>query len=75
LDDQARAATVNLDDARKRIELALSQYGQHAAPAIDLVMNEVRSDMGAPAFNELVDEFDLELLYNIAPMESDHSNS
>ena len=66
---------MNLDDARKRIELALSQYGQHAAPAIDLVMNEVRSDMGAPAFNELVDEFDLELLYNIAPMESDHSNS
>jgi hypothetical protein len=66
---------VNLDDARKRIDSALTQYGQHAAPAIDLVMAEVRSDLGARAFNELVDEFDLELMYNIAPMESDHSNS
>jgi hypothetical protein len=66
---------MNLDDARKRIDSALTQYGQHAAPAIDLVMNEVRSDLGAKAFNELVEEFDLELLYNIAPMESDYSNS
>lgn len=66
---------MNLDDARKRIDSAVTQYGQHAAPAIDLVMAEVRSDLGAQAFNELVDEFDLELMYNIAPMESDHSNS
>jgi len=66
---------VNLDDARKRISSAVTQYGQHAAPAIDLVMAEVRSDLGSQAFNELVDEFDLELMYNIAPMESDHSNS
>ena len=66
---------MNLDDARKRIESAVAQYGQHAAPAIDLVMAEVRSDMGAGAFNELVDEFDLELMYNITPMESDHSTS
>jgi hypothetical protein len=66
---------MNLDDARKRIESAVTQYGPHAAPAIDLVMNEVRSDMGAGAFNQLVEELDLELLYNIAPMESDHSNS
>lgn len=66
---------MTLDDARKRIDSAVTQYGQHAAPAIDLVMAEVRSDLGAKAFNELVDEFDLELMYNIAPMESDHSNS
>ncbi|CUS34388.1 MAG: hypothetical protein E8D40_00185 [Nitrospira sp.] len=66
---------MNLDDARKRIESAVTQYGHHAAPAIDLVMAEVRSDMGASAFNELVEEFDLELTYNIAPMESDHSTS
>jgi len=66
---------VNLDEARKRIDSAVTQYGQHAAPAIDLVMAEVRSDLGTKAFNELVDEFDLELMYNIAPMESDHSNS
>jgi hypothetical protein len=66
---------MTLDQARQRIETAVTQYGQHAAPAIDLVMAEVRSDMGAGAFNELVEDFDLELLYNIAPMESDHSNS
>lgn len=66
---------MKLEDAKKRIESAVSQYGQHAAPAIDLVLNEVRSDLGAGAFNELVEEFDLELLYNIPPMESDHSNS
>jgi hypothetical protein len=66
---------MNLDDARKRIDSALTQYGQHAAPAIDLVLSEVRSDLGAKVFNELVEEFDLELLYNIAPMESDYSNS
>jgi len=65
---------MTMDEARKRIETAVSQYGQYAAPAIDLVLAEVRSDMGAGAFNELVDDFDLELLYNIAPMESDFSN-
>ena len=66
---------MNLDDARKRIDSAVTQYGQHASPAIDLVMSEVRSDMGAGAFNELVEEFDLELMYGIAPMESGYSNS
>jgi hypothetical protein len=66
---------MNLDEARTRLETAVTQYGQHAAPAIDLVMSEVRSDMGKNAFNELVEEFDLELLYGIAPMETDHSSS
>jgi hypothetical protein len=66
---------MNLDEARTRLETAVTQYGQHAAPAIDLVMSEVRSDLGKGAFNELVDEFDLELLYGIAPMETDHSSS
>lgn len=66
---------MTIDDARKRIESAVTQYGAHAAPVIDLVMNEVRSDLGAKAFNQLVEEFDLELEYNIAPLESDYSNS
>lgn len=65
---------MRLDDARQRIEQAITRYGAQAGMAIDLVINEVRSDMGAQAVNELVEEFDLELLYNIAPMESDHSN-
>ena len=66
---------MNLDEARTRLETAVTQYGQHAAQAIDLVMSEVRSYLGKGAFNELVDEFDLELLYGIAPMETDHSSS
>ena len=66
---------MNLDSARERIESAITQYGQHAAMAIELVINEVRSDMGREAVNALIDEFDLELMYNIAPMESDYSNS
>jgi hypothetical protein len=63
------------EEARKRIESAITQYGQHAGMAIELVINEVRSDQGASAVNELIEEFDLELLYNIAPQESDSSNS
>ena len=63
---------MNLETAKQRIDSAISKYGPRAAPAIDLVMNEVRSDLGVQAFNELVEEFDLELLYNIAPLESDH---
>ncbi len=63
---------MNLETAKQRIDSAINQYGPQAAPAIDLVMNEVRSDLGVNAFNELVEEFDLELLYNIAPLESDH---
>lgn len=66
---------MKLDEARARIESAISQYGQQAGMAIDLVISDVRSDLGAAAVNELIDEFDLELLYNIPPMESDFSNS
>ena len=66
---------MKMEEARQRIESAIEQYGQHAAAAIDLVINEVRSDQGRDAANELIDEFDLELLYNIPPQESDFSNS
>jgi hypothetical protein len=63
---------MDLITAKQRIDSVINQYGAQAAPAIDLVMNEVRSDLGPAAFNELVEEFDLELLYNIAPLEFDH---
>ncbi len=66
---------MDLDIARQRIESAMTQYGQHAAMAIELVINEVRSDMGRDAVNELIDEFDLELMYNIAPLKSAYSHS
>ena len=66
---------MKMEEARQRIESAIEQYGQQAGMAIELVINEVRSDQGASAVNELIEEFDLELQYNIAPQESDYSNS
>jgi len=66
---------MKIEEARQRIESAMTQYGAQAGMAIDLVINEVRSDLGAATANELIDEFDLKLQYNIAPLESDHSNS
>ena len=66
---------MKIEEARQRIESAMTQYGTEAGMAIDLVINEVRSDLGAATANELIDEFDLELQYNIAPLESDHSTS
>ncbi len=66
---------MKIEEAKQRIESAMTQYGAQAGMAIDLVINEVRSDLGVATANELIDEFDLELQYNIAPLESDHSNS
>ena len=66
---------MKIEEARQRIESAMMQYGTQAGMAIDLVINEVRSDLGAATANELIDEFDLELQYNIAPLETDHSTS
>ena len=56
-------------DARKRIQSAIDQFGQQAAPMIDLVIKETRSALGNETANELIEEFDLELTYNIAPVE------
>jgi uncharacterized protein YoaH (UPF0181 family) len=66
---------MKIEEARERIESAMTKFGAHAGMAIDLVISEVRSDLGAATANELIDEFDLELQYNIAPIESDYSNS
>jgi len=57
------------DDARQRIQSAIIQFGDQAAPMIDLVIGEVRSALGHDTANELIDEFDLELRYGVAPTE------
>lgn len=61
------------EDARQRIQSAIDQFGGHAGMAIDLVINEVRSSLGNETANDLIDEFDLELQYNIAPTEPEGS--
>ena len=60
---------MKIEEAKQRIESAITQFGAHAGAAIDLVISEVRSDLGVASANELFDEFDLELQYNIAPLE------
>ncbi len=60
---------VTIDEGRQRIESAIAQFGPQAGMAIDLVIKEVRGDQGKEAANELIEEFDLELCYNIAPIE------
>jgi hypothetical protein len=65
---------MKLEEARTRIEAAIEQYGRHAGMAIDLVISEVRSDLGVTAVNQLIDEYDLELEYNIAPLEHESQN-
>jgi hypothetical protein len=57
------------DDARLRIQSAIDQFGPKAAPMIDLVISETRSALGNETANELIDEFNLELQYNITPLE------
>ncbi len=57
------------DEARLRIQSAIDQFGQKAAPMIELVIKETRSALGNEMANELIEEFDLELTYNIAPVE------
>ncbi|MGH7164931.1 MAG: hypothetical protein ACREIS_05325 [Nitrospiraceae bacterium] len=61
------------DEARQRIQAAIDQFGSRAAPMIDLVIGEVRSGQGYETANELIDEFDLELHFNIAPTEPEGS--
>ncbi len=61
---------MTLDEARERIQSAIDQYGIHAAMPIDLIIKEVRDGYGREAANELIEEYDLELCYNISPIES-----
>jgi len=60
---------MTIDDARQRIQGAIVQFGDQAAPMIDQVIGEVRSGLGQETANNLIDEFDLELRYGIAPTE------
>ena len=63
------------DEARQRIQSSIDQFGSHAAAALDLIISEVRSDLGYETANGLIDEFDLELEYNIVPTESEGGSS
>jgi hypothetical protein len=66
---------MTMDEARQRIRSCIDQYGALAAVPLDLLLNEVRSSLGNETANELIDEFDLELQYNIMPLEHGGENS
>jgi len=66
---------MTIDDARQRIQTTIQQFGPHAGVALDLIISEVHSSLGVDTANELIDEFDLELQYNILPIEFGHSSS
>lgn len=61
------------EEARQRIQTAIDQFGPHAGMAIDSIINETRSNLGNEIADGLIDEFDLELQYNILPTESESS--
>jgi hypothetical protein len=61
------------DEARERILSAIDQFGSHATGALERLLGDVRSSLGTEIANELIDEFDLELLYNLSPTESEGS--
>jgi hypothetical protein len=51
---------MTMDDARKRIQAALDQFGNRAGVSLELLIAEVRSSLGAESANDLIDEFDLD---------------
>ena len=60
---------MTLDEARQRIQSAIDQFGPNAGPMIELVIGEARSGLGNESVNQLINELDLELEYNITPTE------
>lgn len=62
---------MTLDEAGGQIEAAIQAYGAAAVAIIDRILDQVKSDMGQEAVNQLIEIHDLELRYNIAPAESD----
>jgi hypothetical protein len=62
---------MTIEEAIQRIIVAIEMFGAHAAPALDLLIIEVRSGFGNETANDLIEEFDLELRYNVLPTEFD----
>ena len=60
---------MTFDEARQRIQSAIDQFGPNAAPMIELVIGEARSGLGNESVNQLINDLDLELEYNITPTE------
>jgi hypothetical protein len=60
-------------EAKARIQTTIDQLGSNASAALERVLADVRSSLGTEIANELIEEFDLELRYNLPPTESEGS--
>ncbi len=59
------------DETAGRIEAAIASYGPAASAIIERLLAQVNAESGAAAVNALIDRLDLELRYNIPPIEYD----
>jgi hypothetical protein len=58
---------MTIGEARQRIQTTIDQLGSQATAALERILADVRSSLGSEIANELIDEFDLELRYNLPP--------
>ena len=73
-EEELQKKITQLQREQATLQQSITERDTYVGEVIKAI-NEVRSDLGREAANELIDEFDLELQYNIAPSESDFSNS
>jgi len=59
------------EEAGNQIESTINSYGHSAAVMIERILDQVRSEIGQEAVNALIEDYDLELRYNITPGDAD----
>jgi hypothetical protein len=62
---------MTIDEAGDQIESAVATYGPAAVAIIERILEQVKSESGSEAANQLIENHDLELRYNISPSEFD----
>jgi hypothetical protein len=62
---------MTIDEAGDQIESAVAAYGPAAVSIIERILEQVKSESGPEAVNQLIENHDLELRYNIPPSEFD----
>ncbi len=60
---------MDLIKAREKIETAIDQNGPYSHNICGLVLSSVVQDHGFETANELIEEYGLEFLYSIRPIE------
>lgn len=58
---------MELSEARKKIERAIEKNGPYSHNIVGMVLSSVSKDHGVKKANELLEEYNIEGLYGIAP--------